>query len=97
MKENKSEKKRPVVPLGRLLVEADVPAQLRAAGVTVDELVRRHQAGDWGMVDEFEQEHLDWSAAHGKPVTSTFVIWIEGKARTVFITTEEKMTYVVLI
>lgn len=73
-----------------------MPAQLRAAGVTVDELVRRHQAGDWGMVDDTDREYQDWSAAHGKAVTSTFIVWIGGKARSAFITTEERTTYIVV-
>ncbi len=89
--------KRPVVRLGRLLFKADVPAQLTAAGVTLDDLVGRHQAGDWGMVDDFEREYLDWAATHGKTVTSTFMVWIEGKARSVFITTEDKTTYIVMV
>ena len=89
--------KQPVVRLGRLQFKADVPAHLTAAGVTLDDLVRRHQAGDWGMVDDDEREYQDWLAAHGKTVTSTFIVWIEGKARSVFVTTEGKTTYVVVV
>ena len=94
---NDSEEKQAVVRLGRLLFEADVPAQLTAAGVTLDDLVLRHQAGDWGMVDDDDREYQDWLAAHGKTVTSSFVIWAEGKARSVFVTTEGKSTYVVVV
>ena len=94
---NDSAGKQPVVRLGRLLFNADVPAQLTAAGVTLDDLVRRHQAGDWGMVDDDDREYQDWSAAHGKTVTSTFVVWVGGKARSVFVTTEGKTTYVVVV
>ena len=74
-----------------------MPAQLTAAGVALDDLVRRHQAGDWGMVDDDDREYQDWSAAHGKTVTSTFVVWVGGKARSVFVTTEGKTTYVVVV
>ena len=94
---NDSGGKPPIVRLGRLLFKADVPAQLEAASVTLDDLVRRHQAGDWGMVDDDESEYLDWLAAHGKTVTSTFIVWVEGKARSVFVTTEGKTTYVVVV
>ena len=94
---NDSERKQPVVRLGRLLFDADVPTQLTAAGVVMDDLVRRHQAGDWGMVDDDDQEYQDWSAAYGKTVTSTFVVWIEGKARSVFVTTEGKTTYIIIV
>ena len=94
---NSSAGKQPVVRLGRLQFEADVPAQLTAAGVALDDMVRRHQAGDWGMVDDDDREYQDWSAAHGKTVTSTFIVWIAGKARSVFVTTEEKTTYVVVV
>lgn len=89
--------KQPVVRLGRLQFKADVPAQLTTAGVTLDDLVRRHQAGDWGMVDDDDREYQDWLAAHGKTVTSTFVVWVEGKARSVFVTTEDRTTYVVVV
>lgn len=97
MNGDKSEREQPVVRLGRLQFKADVPVQLAAAGVTPDDLVRRHQAGDWGMVDDDEQEYLDWAAAHGKTVTSTFVVWAEGKALSVFISTEERTTYIVVV
>lgn len=94
---NDSEGKQPVVRLGRLRFKADVPTLLAAAGVTLDDLVRRHQAGDWGMVDDDDREYQDWAAAHGRAVTSTFVVWADGKARSVFVTTEEKTTYVVVV
>lgn len=94
---DKSERKQPVVRLGRLLFKENVPTQLAAAGVTLDHLVRRHQTGDWGMVDDDEQEYLDWAAAQGKTVTSSFVVRVEGKALSVFISTEEKITYVVVV
>ena len=94
---NDSTGKQPVVRLGRLLFEADVPAQLTAAGVALDDLVRRHQAGDWGMVDDDDREYQDWSAAHGKTVTPSFVIWREGKARSVFITTEGRTTHIIVV
>ena len=74
-----------------------MPAQLTAAGVALDDLVRRHQAGDWGMVDDDDREDQDWSAAHGKTVTSSFVIWCEGKVQSVFITMEGNATYVVVV
>lgn len=88
--------KQPVVRLGRLQFKADVPAQLRAAGVAMDDLVGRHQTGDWGMVDD-DWEYQDWLVAHDETVTSTFIVWVEGKARSVFITTEGKTTYVVVV
>ena len=94
---NDSTGKQPVVRLGRLQFKADVPAQLTAAGVTLDDLLRRHQDGDWGMVDDDDREYQDWLAAHGKTVTSTFIVWIEGKARSVFVTTEGRTTYVVVV
>ena len=94
---NDSEGKQPVVRLGRLQLKADVPAQLAAAGVTLGDLLRRLQAGDWGMVDDDDREYQDWLAAHGKTVTSTFVVWADGKARSVFVTTEGKTTYVFVV
>jgi len=94
---NDSGGKPPIVRLGRLLFKADVPAQLAAAGVMLDDLVRRHQAGDWGMVDDDDREYQDWAAAHGKTVTSAFIVWVEGKALSVFVTTDGKMTYVVVV
>ncbi len=94
---NNSMGKQHIVSLGRLLFEPDVPARLAAAGVTLNDLVQRHQSGDWGMVDDAEREYLDWAAPLGKTVTSTFLVWIEGKACSVFITTEEKTTYIVMV
>lgn len=86
-----------VVPIGKISIAPDVPAVLAAAGVTAEELIERHRCGDWGMVDDEDQEYQDWRAAHEKAVTSTFVVWAEGKAKSVFITTEAKTTHVVLI
>ena len=94
---NNSTGKQHVVRLGRLLFEPDVPTQLAAAGITLDDLVRRHQSGDWGMVDDAEREYLNWAAPLGKTVTSTFLVWVEGKARSVFITTEKRTTFIVMV
>ncbi len=85
-----------VVHIGKISMAPDVQTILANAGVSLEQLIERHRVGDWGTVDDFDQEYQDWAAAQGKTVTSTFIVWIEGKARSVFISTEEETTYVVL-
>lgn len=42
-------------PLGQIVVTPRAAEVLRAAGQTSDALLARHQAGDWGDVDEHER------------------------------------------
>ncbi len=86
--------KKNVVRVCRLKVEPDVRPALAKAGVSLDELVGRHRAGDWGMTDDdWEAEHLDEAARRGGTVTSVY--WIEP-GEFVWITTEGQTTYVIL-
>lgn len=90
----KSASKKAVVRIGRLSVEPDVPAALTLAGVTVGELIERHRAGDWGMVDDdWEEERLDEAARQGGTVTSVYYL---DTGDFVWVTTEAGITYVIL-
>ena len=90
----KSVSKKPVVRIGRLSVEPDVPAALALAGVTIGELIERHRAGDWGMVDDdWEEEHLNEAARQGRTVTSVYYL---DTGEFVWVTTEAGVTYVLL-
>ena len=72
----------------------DVPAALSLAGVTINELIERHRAGDWGLVDdELEEERLDEAAQRGGTVTSVYYLDI---GEFVWVSTEAGVTYVML-
>lgn len=65
---------KPVVRLGCLCMEPDVAPVLAQAGVSLQDLLARHAAGDWGCVDEEEAEHQNEMAKQGGPVSSEFYV-----------------------
>ena len=72
----------PLFPLGRLVATRGAIAVMQAALIDPPELLRRHQSGDWGDLDEHDQRENDYAvhrwlrifSAYGQPPDRLWVI-----------------------
>ena len=61
-------------PLGRTLATPGALEALKAAGSCPAELYQRHQSGDWGILDEEDQQENEYSLQHNLRLLSAYVL-----------------------
>jgi hypothetical protein len=59
-------------PLGRLAATPGALEALETSGQTPDFFLARHQAGDWGCVDEEDRRLNDEALIHGDRILSAY-------------------------
>jgi len=59
-------------PLGRLAATPGALEAMEASGQTPDFFLARHQAGDWGDVNEEDQQSNDQALIHGDRILSAY-------------------------
>ena len=62
------------LPLGRVLVTPAAEGALKAAGVPLQDLLRRHVRGDFGEITPEEREENERNAREGGQITSVYTI-----------------------
>ena len=73
-------------PLGQIVATPGALAALEEAGDSPAAFVRRHAAGDWGNIDEHDQQENEFSVEHGLRLLSAYTlsdgtrIWIITEA-----------------
>lgn len=64
----------PLFPLGQLAATPGALAALAAAGQTPVEFLRRHQCGDYGVVDDEDKKANDEAVRCGERVFSAYLL-----------------------
>jgi hypothetical protein len=64
----------PKFPLGRLVATPGVLEALADAQQSPLEFIARHQAGDWGEVDEEDRQENEFSVTHGFRILSAYTL-----------------------
>jgi hypothetical protein len=59
-------------PLGQVVATPGALRALSEAGQSPQELLRRHNAGDWGELDEEDQNENELSVANGFRILSAY-------------------------
>ena len=65
---------KPLFPLGRLVATPGVIDALAATGQTPAEFLRRHQCGDYGVVDDDDKKANDDAVRCGERVFSAYLL-----------------------
>jgi len=74
------------IPLGRIVASGDALTAIAECGKTTDELLGRHEKGDWGDLDACEREKNEQSLKRGGRLQSIYSlshhrrIWIITEA-----------------
>ena len=75
-------------PLGRLAATPGALEAMEASGQTPDFFLARHQSGDWGEVNEEDQQLNDEALIHGDRILSAYrtlkgvKLWVITEAAT---------------
>ncbi len=64
----------PLFSLGQVVATPGALEALAAAGQDPLELLRRHQAGDWGEVPSEDQQENDFSVTHDLRILSAYTL-----------------------
>lgn len=64
----------PLFPLGQLVATPGAIAALAATGENAAEFLRRHQAGDYGCVDDDDKKANDAAVRCGERVLSAYLL-----------------------
>ncbi len=67
-------KQSPLFPLGQVVATPGALAALQEARQHPLELLRRHQAGDWGEVPAEDQQENDFSVTHDLRILSAYTL-----------------------
>lgn len=67
-----SNHKQPLFPLGRTVATPGALDALAQVGQTPEQFLRRHQVGDWGIVDEADRKENDFSVQEGLRILSAY-------------------------
>jgi hypothetical protein len=62
----------PLFPLGRVVATPGAIALMAAAGIDPPQLLRRHQSGDWGELDEHDWRYNNQAVFEGLRILSTY-------------------------
>lgn len=69
----KSERKRPLFPLGHVVATPGAMAALEDADQLPWDFLGRHQRGDWGVVPEEDKQENDFSVENGFRILSSYL------------------------
>ena len=62
----------PLFPLGRVVATQSAVALMEAARIEPLELLRRHQSGDWGDLDEEDRRENDYAVSRFLRIFSAY-------------------------
>lgn len=69
-----NEIKKPLFPLGHVVATPGAINALAVAGLTAAEFLRRHQCGDYGVVDDEDKKANDAAVLRGERVFSAYLL-----------------------
>lgn len=65
---------KPLFPLGRTVATPGALEELERAGQSPAELLRRHESGGWGDLDEHDKQANEDALKHGDRILSAYVL-----------------------
>jgi hypothetical protein len=84
--------KNPLFPLGRILIAPEI----EFLGIDIARLLRNHQTGDFGCIDEFDVEQNHQAIECGDGILSQYRVIIERKQILICVMTEADRSYTVV-
>lgn len=72
----------PLFTLGHIVFTAAARAALSDARVLPDELLKRHAAGDWGMVDDIDRKQNELGLKLALRLRSIYAVSVTGRTET---------------
>lgn len=71
--------KQPLFPLGKTVATPGALDALAQAGQTPAQFLRRHQMGDWGILEEADKKENDFSVQESLRILSAYKLATEVK------------------
>jgi hypothetical protein len=86
---------KPKFELGQLVATPGAMQALSRNRLDQDEYVKRHQAGDWGDLDEYDAEANEGALSENLPITSAYTL--KDGTRLWIITEADRSTTTILL
>ena len=83
--------KKPLFPLGKLLIAEAV----NALDYDIHRLLKRHQSGDFGCIDEYDVDHNHHAIECAEAILSQYHVMVGEKKILICIMTESDRSYTV--